>query len=204
MQTAPGKLTIGTATIGDSHPHGLLTVSQIIEKSSNVGTAKMALQMQPQEMWEMFTTVGFGQQPKFGFPGAVAGRVRPYKSWRPIEQATMSYGHGISVSLMQLAHSYMIFARDGDLIPPLLPESCPRCRPAQHVIIEKDRARDARDAGNGDRPGRHRAARRRCRATASPARPAPRTRSCAASMSANMWHPSSASRRYPTRASSSR
>ena len=117
VQTSPGRLTIGTATIGDSHAHGPLTVSQIIEKSSNIGTAKIALQMQPQEMWEMFTTVGFGQQPRFGFPGAVAGRVRPYKSWRPIEQATMSYGHGISVSLLQLAHAYTIFARDGDLIP---------------------------------------------------------------------------------------
>lgn len=73
--------------------------------------------MQPVEMWEMFTSLGFGQQPRFGFPGAVAGRVRPYKSWRPIEQATMSYGHGISVSLFQIAHSYMIFARNGDTIP---------------------------------------------------------------------------------------
>jgi cell division protein FtsI (penicillin-binding protein 3) len=117
FQTSPGKMTIGTATIGDSHAHGLLTVAQIIQKSSNIGTAKIALQMPPQEMWEMFTSVGFGQQPKFGFPGAVAGRVRPYKSWRPIEQATMSYGHGISVSLLQLAHAYMIFARNGDLIP---------------------------------------------------------------------------------------
>lgn len=117
IETAPGRITIGSATIGDAHPHGLLTVAQIIEKSSNVGSAKLALQMQPQEMWEMFTTAGFGQQPKFGFPGAVAGRVRPYKSWRPIEQATMSYGHGISVSLIQMARSYLIFARDGDLIP---------------------------------------------------------------------------------------
>jgi cell division protein FtsI (penicillin-binding protein 3) len=117
FQTSPGKMTIGTATIGDSHAHGLLTVAQIIEKSSNIGTAKIALQMPPQEMWEMFTSVGLGQAPKFGFPGAVAGRVRPYKSWRPIEQATMSYGHGISVSLIQLAHAYLIFARKGDLIP---------------------------------------------------------------------------------------
>jgi cell division protein FtsI (penicillin-binding protein 3) len=117
IQTAPGRMTIGTATISDSHGHGLLTVAQVIQKSSNIGTAKLALQMPPQEMWEIFTNVGFGQQPKFGFPGAVAGRVRPYKSWRPIEQATMSYGHGISVSLVQLARSYMIFARDGDTIP---------------------------------------------------------------------------------------
>ena len=117
FQTAPGKMTIGTATIGDSHAHGPLTVAEIIQKSSNIGTAKIALQMPGQEMWEMFTNIGLGQQPKLGFPGAVAGRVRPYKSWRPIEQATMSYGHGISVSLIQLAHAYMIFARNGDIIP---------------------------------------------------------------------------------------
>lgn len=117
FQTSPGRMTIGTATIGDSHAHGLLTVAQIIQKSSNIGTAKIALQMPAREMWEMFTNVGFGQQPKIDFPGAVAGRVRPYKSWRPIEQATMSYGHGISVSLLQLARAYMIFARDGEMIP---------------------------------------------------------------------------------------
>jgi cell division protein FtsI (penicillin-binding protein 3) len=117
IQTSPGKLTIGTATIGDAHPHGLLTVSQVIQKSSNVGTAKIALQIPPQEMWELYTSVGFGQQPKLGFPGAVAGRLRPYKSWRPIEQATMSYGHGVSVSLIQMAHAYTVFARDGDIIP---------------------------------------------------------------------------------------
>ncbi len=117
IPTGTGKMTIGTATIGDTHANGTISVAQVIEKSSNIGTAKIALQMQPQEMWEMFTSVGFGQQPRYGFPGAVAGRVRPYKSWRPIEQATMSYGHGISVSLFQMAQSYLIFARDGDMIP---------------------------------------------------------------------------------------
>lgn len=117
IQTAPGRITIGRATIGDAHAHGPLTVAQIIEKSSNVGTTKIALQMQPQQMWEMFTAVGFGQQPKVGFPGAVAGRVRPYKSWRPIEQATMSYGHGISVSLIQMARAYTVFANGGELLP---------------------------------------------------------------------------------------
>ncbi len=116
FQTA-GRLTIGTASIGDAHASGALTVSQIIEKSSNIGTAKIALQMPAKEMWEMFTKVGFGQAPKFGFPGAVAGRVRNYKTWRPIEQATMSYGHGLTTSSIQLAHAYTIFARDGELIP---------------------------------------------------------------------------------------
>ena len=115
--TAAGRFVVGDHTIRDTHGHGVISVSTIIQKSSNIGVSKMALSMPPQEMWEMFTKSGFGQQPKFGFPGAVAGRVRPYKAWRPIEQANMSFGHGISVSLIQLARAYMIFARDGDIIP---------------------------------------------------------------------------------------
>ena len=117
INTAPGRLTIGTATISDAHPHGELTVAQIIQKSSNVGTAKVAAMLAPQQMWEMFEAVGFGQISHLGFPGEVSGRLRPWKSWRPIEQATMSYGHGISVSLLQLARAYTVFAREGDLIP---------------------------------------------------------------------------------------
>jgi cell division protein FtsI (penicillin-binding protein 3) len=117
IDTAPGKLTIGTATIGDAHAYGALTVEQILQKSSNVGTVKMALQLPPQRMWEGLTAVGFGQPPQLGFPGAVAGRVKPHKTWKPIEQATISYGHGISVSLVQIARAYSVFARDGDLMP---------------------------------------------------------------------------------------
>ena len=117
IQTAPGRMTIGSATITDSHAHGVLSVIEVIQKSSNVGTAKIALQMPAREMWEMFSNLGFGQKPVLPFPGAVSGRLRPYKSWRPIEQATMSYGYGISVSLFQLAHAYTVFGRDGDLVP---------------------------------------------------------------------------------------
>jgi len=117
IQTAPGRLTIGTATIHDAHPHGLLTVAQVIQKSSNVGAAKMALAFPPEEMWQTLDSLGFGSPLKLGFPGEVGGRLRPAKTWRPIEQATMSYGHGISVTLMQLARAYLAFARDGDLIP---------------------------------------------------------------------------------------
>jgi cell division protein FtsI (penicillin-binding protein 3) len=117
IETAPGHMTIGSATIHDAHRQGTLTVAGVIQKSSNIGTAKMALQMPAQEMWEMFATLGFGQQPNIGFPGAVAGRMRNYKIWKPIEQATMSYGHGLSVSLLQIARAYMIFARKGDMIP---------------------------------------------------------------------------------------
>jgi cell division protein FtsI (penicillin-binding protein 3) len=117
IQTAPGRLTIGSATIHDAHPHGLLTVAQVIQKSSNVGVAKIALSFPPEEMWQTLDSLGFGVPLKLGFPGEVGGRLRPAKTWRPIEQATMSYGHGVSVTLMQLARAYLAFAREGDLIP---------------------------------------------------------------------------------------
>ena len=117
IQTAPGRLIIGGSTISDAHPHGVLTVNQVIQKSSNVGTVKLAMQMQPREMWEMFSQVGFGQRPQLPFPGIVSGKLRAYKTWRPIEQATMSYGYGLSASLFQLARAYSVFARDGELVP---------------------------------------------------------------------------------------
>jgi cell division protein FtsI (penicillin-binding protein 3) len=117
IQTAPGFINITGSTIRDAHPHGALTVAEVIQKSSNVGTVKMAMQMQPREMWELFTQVGFGQKPQIAFPGAVTGRLRPYKTWRPIEQATMSYGYGLSTSLFQLARAYAVFAHDGELLP---------------------------------------------------------------------------------------
>lgn len=117
INTAPGRITIGGSTISDSHPNNVLTVNEVIQKSSNVGTVKMAMQMSPREMWETYAQAGFGQKPQVPFPGAVSGRLRPYKTWRPIEQATMSYGYGLSASLFQLAQSYTVFARDGELVP---------------------------------------------------------------------------------------
>ena len=117
INCAPGRMTIGTATISDAHPHGPLTVAQVIQKSSNIGTAKIAAMMTPQQMWNMYEAIGLGQAPGLGFPGEVTGRLRPWKTWRPIEQATMSYGHGLSVSLIQLARAYTVFARDGEIIP---------------------------------------------------------------------------------------
>ncbi|MFN5141880.1 MAG: peptidoglycan D,D-transpeptidase FtsI family protein, partial [Burkholderiales bacterium] len=139
FNVAPGRMTIGSHTINDAHAYGVLTVEQILQKSSNVGTAKMALQMPPQEMWQLFTQVGFGQAPDIGFPGAVAGRVRPHRGWKPIEQATMSYGHGISVSLLQLARAYSIFARDGELIPVTMLKHAERVD--GETVIRKDTAK---------------------------------------------------------------
>ncbi len=111
------SIVIGKKAITDTHPYGVLTVAEVVQKSRNIGTVKLAMQLQPQEMWEMFQAIGLGQAPNLGFPGAVAGRLRPYKNWVPIDQATMSYGYGLSASLFQMARAYSIFARDGELVP---------------------------------------------------------------------------------------
>jgi cell division protein FtsI (penicillin-binding protein 3) len=115
IDTEHGRFTIGKRTIRDVHPDDFLTVSQVIQKSSNVGSAKIALAMAPQKLWAIFSAVGFGTQTRVGFPGEATGRLRAYQSWKPIEHATMSYGHGVSVSLLQLARAYSVFATDGEL-----------------------------------------------------------------------------------------
>ncbi len=117
IDTNGGVMTIGGATIHDAHREGTLTVEQVIQKSSNIGAARIALSLPPATMWQALSDAGFGTLPRTGFPGEVSGRLRPAKSWKPIEQATMSYGHGISVNLVQLAHAYTIFANDGELKP---------------------------------------------------------------------------------------
>src|SRR5450830_107391 len=117
IDTGPGRYTLTGATISDSHPNGVLTVEGVIQKSSNIGTTKIAMQMPAREMWELFSSAGFGQKPQIRFPGAVSGKLRPYKTWRPIEQATMSYGYGLSASLFQMVHSYTVFSNDGKIIP---------------------------------------------------------------------------------------
>ena len=117
IDTSPGQLSIGRATIHDAHREGALTVEQVLQKSSNVGAAKIALSLSAETMWHVLSDAGFGTPPMTGFPGEVSGRLRPAKSWRPIEQATMAYGHGISVNLVQLARAYTVFASDGELKP---------------------------------------------------------------------------------------
>jgi len=118
--TSPGRIQITGSTISDAHPNGVLTVEGIVQKSSNVGTVKIAMQLPAREMWETFSNAGFGQKPQLQFPGAANGKLRPYKTWRPIEQATMSYGYGLNASLFQMTRSYSVFAHDGQLIEPTL------------------------------------------------------------------------------------
>ena len=123
IETAPGRFQLGGFTISDTHNYGTLTVEGVIQKSSNVGALKIAQKMQPQEMWDTYTALGYGQKPVIQFPGAVTGRLRPWKSWKPVEQATMAYGYGLSASLFQMAHSYTSFAHDGMVIPTTLLKS---------------------------------------------------------------------------------
>ena len=123
VATAPGRMTMAHYTIRDVHPAAALTITQIIQRSSNVGAAKLALALPREAMYGLFQRVGFGTAPNLGFPGAAAGRLRPYKTWKPVEQATMAYGHGISLSLVQLARAYTIFATDGELVPLTLVKS---------------------------------------------------------------------------------
>jgi cell division protein FtsI (penicillin-binding protein 3) len=143
IDTGGGKFSIGPATISDAHPSGRLTVAQVIQKSSNVGAAKIALSLNAADMWANFEHDGFGTAPDVAFPGAVSGRLRPYKSWRPIEQATMSYGHGISVSLIQLARAYTVFARDGDIVSLTLTKAT--ASPESSRVVSADTARAVRD-----------------------------------------------------------
>jgi len=139
IDTAPGKLSMYGATITDAHPHGALSVNEVIQKSSNVGTVKIAMRMPAHDMWEMYSKVGFGQKPQLPFPGTVAGRLRPYKTWRPIEQATMSYGYGLSASLFQLAQAYSVFAHNGEMLPASLIKGQNRSN-ATRAMSEKNAA----------------------------------------------------------------
>ena len=135
IDTGNGRMSIGPATISDTKPHGVMTVEEIIQKSSNVGTSKIVLELERKDLWDFFNLLGFGQTPSIAFPGSVAGRVRPWNKWRPIEQATMSYGHGISVSLIQLAQSYTIFANKGHFVPASLIKRGPQDPVVSHRVI---------------------------------------------------------------------
>ena len=140
VATAPGRMTMAHYTIRDVHPAAALTVAEIIQKSSNVGAAKLALALPRESMYGLFQRVGFGAAPSLGFPGAAAGRLRPYKTWKPVEQATMAYGHGISLSLIQLARAYSIFATDGELVPLTLVKSASPASGEKMISAETARA----------------------------------------------------------------
>jgi len=116
FDTGDGRIRIHGATISDISRNGVINVADVLRRSSNVGMTLIAERLDAQEMWDRFTALGLGQVPQTGFPGTAAGRLRPWARWRPIEKATMAYGYGLSVSLLQMARAYTAFARDGDVV----------------------------------------------------------------------------------------
>jgi cell division protein FtsI (penicillin-binding protein 3) len=117
IDTAPGTVLVGNKSIRDAHNYGVLTVAGVIEKSSNVGAAKMALALGKQRLWEMVRSVGFGAATGAKLPGETVGLLNPPSSWVPIDQATFSFGYGISVTPLQLARAYAVLANGGELRP---------------------------------------------------------------------------------------
>ncbi len=115
FKTYGGRFTFAGHTITDVSRSSELDVTGILQKSSNVGMTQISERLASRDMWNTFSALGLGQAPALGFPGVAAGRLRPWERWRPIEKATMSYGYGLSVSLVQLARAYTAFARDGDV-----------------------------------------------------------------------------------------
>ncbi|CAB3777031.1 putative peptidoglycan D,D-transpeptidase PenA [Paraburkholderia ultramafica] len=115
IDTAPGWYKIGPAVIHDTSNHGMMTVSEAVQKSSNIALAKLALNLPAETIWTKYQQYGLGLRPELTFPGVASGKVRPYKRWRPIEQATMAYGYGLSTSLLQIAQVYTAYAGDGTM-----------------------------------------------------------------------------------------
>lgn len=120
VDTNPGYVYMAGYTIKDHHNYGLLDVTGLITKSSNVGVSQVALQLPAEAMWDTYTRFGFGDATGTGFPGESAGVLRDHSRWRRVEQATISYGYGISVTALQLAQGFAAIANDGRLSQPSL------------------------------------------------------------------------------------
>jgi cell division protein FtsI (penicillin-binding protein 3) len=117
IDTHPGYFKVGDHTIRDPRDYGVIDLATVIKKSSNIGASKIALSLEPLDFWSILTKVGFGQATGSGFPGEVSGYLNPYNNWSEVEQATMSFGYGISTTALQLAQAYMPFATDGMMLP---------------------------------------------------------------------------------------
>jgi len=116
FDTGNGRFRYQGSTISDVSRNGVIGVADVLRRSSNIGMTMISERLQAREMWDRFTELGLGQAPQLGFPGAAPGRLRPWDRWRLIEKATMAYGYGLSVSLLQMARAYTVFARDGDMV----------------------------------------------------------------------------------------
>ncbi|MCI0653329.1 MAG: penicillin-binding protein 2 [Methylococcaceae bacterium] len=115
VDTNPGRFRVGRNLVRDIHNYGVLNVARILQKSSNVGVSKLALEVSPASFLECYHRLGFGQYPGTGFPGEASGRLHGHANLRPFEQATLSFGYGLSGSALHLARAYTVFANDGEM-----------------------------------------------------------------------------------------
>jgi len=140
FQTGNGQYRYQGSTISDVSRNGTITVADVLRRSSNIGMTMISERLTSEEMWNNFNELGFGRPPQANFPGVASGRLRPWERWRPIERATMAYGYGLSVSLLQIAHAYTAFARDGDMVSLTLLK-----RSGQPTTVRAYRPETARD-----------------------------------------------------------
>ena len=117
IDTSPGLFQVGIHTIRDMHNYGTLDLTGVIRKSSNVAASKIALALAPEDFWRGLSAAGFGMATASGFPGEADGYLADFHRWRDIERATLAYGYGLSVTSMQLAQAYSVFANDGYRVP---------------------------------------------------------------------------------------
>ena len=113
VDTSPGFIKVGTKVFEDEHNLGTIDLATILAKSSNVGTAKVALSLQPEQIWSTLTALGLGRVTGSSYPGESAGMLSNYAHWRPIGIATLSHGYGLSVTPLQLAHAYATLGAGG-------------------------------------------------------------------------------------------
>jgi cell division protein FtsI (penicillin-binding protein 3) len=113
IDTSPGRIRVGRKTLPDPRNYGEITVSRVIEKSSQVGVTKMALELGHEPIWDVFNRFGIGSPPGTGFPGESAGQLPNRPRWRAIEKVTLAFGYGLTASPLQLAHAYTVFANEG-------------------------------------------------------------------------------------------
>ncbi|EIJ42953.1 cell division protein FtsI/penicillin-binding protein 2 [Beggiatoa alba B18LD] len=149
VNTSPGSMRFGKYRIRDTHNYGTLSLARIIQKSSNVGASKIALTIPAEEHWRLLTQLGFGGSSASGFPGEVSGRLANYKTWKPVQRASISYGYSLNTTLLQLARAYTALGNGGVLpsvsFMPLTPEAMNRPINATERIISPKVARQVLD-----------------------------------------------------------
>jgi len=142
VNTSPGTLRVGRNIVRDVHSYGMLDVTGVITKSSNVGIVKLAQMMDYASLWRMYDGLGFGHKTGVEFPAETRGVLRPYATWRVFEHATMAFGYGVSVTAMQLAQAYGVLAADGVKRPVTLIKR--KTVPGETRVISADTARKVR------------------------------------------------------------